>query len=58
MESTTAPNIIERLTTRAQRLYSLPAVAMKVVELTGQPQVDAAALRDWWRSPGTEGLSE
>ena len=46
MTAATAPNIIDRLVQRAQRLYSLPAVAMKVVELTNQEQVDAKALRD------------
>ena len=46
MPSTTAPNIIDQLVKRAQRLYSLPAVAMKVVDLTSQPLIDTTALRE------------
>ena len=34
---------LDRLTARAGRLYSLPAVAMKVLELTNNPQVDTRA---------------
>jgi len=36
---------IERLVNRARQLYSLPAVAMKVLELTNNPRVDARALK-------------
>lgn len=46
MTTATSAQIIDRLVQRAQRLYSLPAVAMKVVELTDQPKVNTAALRD------------
>ncbi|MHC4176487.1 MAG: HDOD domain-containing protein [Planctomycetota bacterium] len=37
---------LDRLVARAGRLYSLPAVAMKVLELTNNPQVDAHALKE------------
>jgi HD-like signal output (HDOD) protein/GGDEF domain-containing protein len=36
---------IETLVARAQRLYSLPVVAMKVLELAANPQVDTYALK-------------
>ena len=36
---------IDRLVCRAGQFYSLPAVAMKVLELTGDPQLDTHALR-------------
>jgi len=36
---------IDSLLDRAQRLYSLPGVAMKVLELTRNPQVDTPALK-------------
>jgi HD-like signal output (HDOD) protein/GGDEF domain-containing protein len=36
---------LEALVTRAQRLYSLPVVAMKVLELAANPQVDTYALK-------------
>ena len=38
-------NVIESLVRKSQRLYSLPAVAMEVVELTSHQQVDVQALR-------------
>lgn len=42
----TSPAIsVDRLLDRAQRLYSLPGVAMKVLELTRNPQVDTRALK-------------
>jgi len=37
--------IIEQLLGRARQLYSLPAVAMEVLELTNNPTVDARALK-------------
>ncbi len=36
---------IDRLIGRARQLYSLPAVAMQVLELTNNPRIDAAALK-------------
>lgn len=40
-----APNTLESLVERAGQLYSLPAVAMKVLDLTRNPQVDTHALK-------------
>ena len=37
---------LDRLIARAGRLYSLPAVAMKVLELTNNPKVDTRALKE------------
>ncbi len=37
--------VLERLASRATQLYSLPVVAMKVLELTGNPHVDTHALK-------------
>ena len=37
---------LDRLVGRAGQLYSLPAVAMQVLELTNNPQVDTRALKD------------
>ena len=37
---------LESLVVRAQQLCSLPTVAMKVLELTSNPQVDTRALKD------------
>jgi len=37
--------LLDRLVARSGRLYSLPAVAMKVLELTSDPEVDTAALK-------------
>ena len=34
---------LEQLVVRAQRLFSLPTVAMKVLDLTANPEVDTAA---------------
>ncbi len=36
---------LDRLATKATQLFSLPAVAMKVLELTDNPQVDTHALK-------------
>ena len=41
---TDANATLQMVADRANDLYSLPAVAMKVLELTNNPQVDAAAL--------------
>ncbi len=38
--------VLDRLATRATQLYSLPTVAMKVLELTGNPRVDTHALKE------------
>ena len=37
---------LDHLVARAGRLYSLPAVAMKVLELTKNPEVDSRALKE------------
>ncbi len=37
--------ILDRIASRAQGLYTLPAVAMKVLELTNHPKVDVPALK-------------
>jgi HD-like signal output (HDOD) protein/GGDEF domain-containing protein len=41
-----AASTIDRLVARAGQLYSLPTVAMKVLELTQNPTVDAHALKE------------
>lgn len=38
--------ILDCLVARSGRLYSLPTVAMKVLELTSDPEVDTAALKE------------
>jgi HD-like signal output (HDOD) protein/GGDEF domain-containing protein len=38
--------ILDCLTARASQLYTLPSVAMRVLELTADPQVDTRALKD------------
>jgi HD-like signal output (HDOD) protein/GGDEF domain-containing protein len=38
-------NMVDRLVAKAGQLYSLPAVAMEVLELTRNPAVDARALK-------------
>jgi len=38
--------VLDRLASRAGRLYSLPNVAMEVLDLTSNPAVDARALKD------------
>jgi HD-like signal output (HDOD) protein/GGDEF domain-containing protein len=42
---TTAPALLDSLATRAGQLYTLPRVAVEVLELTSQPQVDVRRLR-------------
>jgi HD-like signal output (HDOD) protein len=39
------PNILDQFAKRARRLYSLPAVAMQVVALTREPDIDTQALK-------------
>ena len=39
-------SMLDRLADKSGQLYSLPAVAMKVIELTRNPQVDIAALKN------------
>jgi len=39
-------NHLDRLVARARQFYTLPAVAMKVLELTNNPQVDTHALKE------------
>jgi HD-like signal output (HDOD) protein/GGDEF domain-containing protein len=39
-------SILDQFVNRSRRLYSLPAVAMQVVELTHQPAIDTKALKD------------
>jgi HD-like signal output (HDOD) protein/GGDEF domain-containing protein len=38
--------VLDRLASRAGHLYSLPAVAMEVLDLTSNPEVDTRALKD------------
>ena len=42
----TSPPTLEEVLARATQLYSLPAVAMEVVRLTSEPEIDARAIRD------------
>jgi HD-like signal output (HDOD) protein/GGDEF domain-containing protein len=42
---TTAPPLLESLVARVGQVYSLPRVAVDVLELTSQPQVDVRRLR-------------
>ncbi|MDA1052795.1 MAG: HDOD domain-containing protein [Planctomycetota bacterium] len=39
-------SILDQLVNRSRQLYTLPAVAMQVVELTSQPTIDATALKE------------
>jgi len=43
---TAPPHALETFVDKARRLYTLPAVAMEVLQLTNNPQVDTRALRD------------
>jgi HD-like signal output (HDOD) protein len=45
MTSTPSTSALQQLVERSRRLYSLPAVALEVIELTGQPQADPRALK-------------
>ncbi len=38
-------DILDRLVARARQFYSLPAVAMQVLDLTSNPHIDAHALK-------------
>ena len=42
----TSTSPIDELVRRARSLYTLPAVASEVIELTSNPKVDAAALKE------------
>ena len=44
-EQAVPTNLLQQFVERAGSLYSLPAVAVEVLELTGQPRVDARALK-------------
>lgn len=41
-----APRILEQFVNRARGLYSLPAIALRVLELTSHPKVDVRALKE------------
>jgi diguanylate cyclase (GGDEF)-like protein len=41
-----SPSVLAQFVERARGLYSLPAVALRVLELTSQPQVDVRALKE------------
>jgi HD-like signal output (HDOD) protein len=42
---TTTANLLDQIVERAGSLYSLPAVAVEVLELTAQPRIDTRALK-------------
>jgi len=44
--TTTPPTVIEQIVRRARTLYSLPAVAAEVIQLTSNPKIDARALKE------------
>ncbi|MDP6469153.1 MAG: HDOD domain-containing protein, partial [Pirellulaceae bacterium] len=47
MNSDASPlNVLDQLAKRARRMYTLPAVAMQVVELTNRPTIDVVALKE------------
>lgn len=41
-----SPSVLAQFIERARNLYSLPAVAMRVLDLTSQPKVDVRALKE------------
>ena len=43
--SATSPSVLDQLVKRSQRLYSLPGMAMRVLDLTNQSTIDAKALK-------------
>jgi len=45
VEQAVPTNLLQRFVDRAGSLYSLPAVAVEVLDLTAQPRVDARALK-------------
>ncbi len=45
-QPSSAAKVIDRLVGRATQLYTLPAVAVKVLDLTNHPQVDSHALKE------------
>jgi HD-like signal output (HDOD) protein len=46
MSSSGQPSILDQFAKRARRLYSLPAVALQVLELTRQPNTDSRSLKE------------
>ena len=46
MPSTTDTTILDQLATQAGNLYTLPAVALEILQLTSSPKVDVRALKD------------
>jgi HD-like signal output (HDOD) protein/GGDEF domain-containing protein len=46
MTSAAHPEILQQFATRARRLYSLPTVALRVIELAREPELDARAMLD------------
>jgi HD-like signal output (HDOD) protein/GGDEF domain-containing protein len=45
-ESAASESVLERIVSRTRRLYSLPAVASRILELTSQEQVDLRAIKE------------
>ena len=45
MSDTTSIGLVQQFIRRSERLYSLPAVAAEVIQLTSETRVDAAALK-------------
>ena len=41
-----SPSTLDDFAQRAGRLYTLPAVAMRVLQLTDNPKIDAPALKE------------
>jgi HD-like signal output (HDOD) protein len=46
MTDTTSTGLVQQFVERTGQLYSLPAVAMEVLRLTGEPKLDARALKE------------
>ena len=44
-ETSSKPSVVQQIVERAGQLYSLPAVAMEVLELTNNPAVDATQIK-------------
>ena len=45
MSDTTSIGLVQQFILRSERLYSLPAVAMEVIQLTAEARPDARALK-------------
>lgn len=45
-DSSSSPSVLNQIVERVSDLYTLPAVALKVVELTGEPKIDCKALKE------------